>query len=260
MLDGDRSGAFWLLLSVLVTFVVCRIITRRIRQGRQGAVLRDVVIGGVHIHHIVYGIGLVLASGYLEFRFQPDTPWLEVLAVVFGVGAALMLDEFALSLHMSDVYWSDEGRASVDAVIVALTVGGISVLGLAPLGLESDADMSRAWLTVWVVVNCAFTIVAILKGKWLTAVVGFVIPFITLVATVRLAKPHSVWARRFYARDPGKMARAERRWTRTERLLNRFRDALAGAPVESAPDPGAPAGAGARRSADEKIRRSADRG
>ena len=58
----------------------------------------------------------------------------------------------------------------------------------------------------------------------------------TLVATVRLAKPHSVWARRFYARDPAKMGRAERRWERTEAVLNRFRDALAGAPSEPDPD------------------------
>jgi hypothetical protein len=237
MLDGNRSGAFWLLLSVLVTFITCRTITRRIRRDREpGAVLRDVVIGGVHIHHIVYGIALVLGAGYLEFRFRPDTPWLEVLAVLFGVGAALMLDEFALSLHMSDVYWSDEGRASVDAVIIALTVGSLFVLGVAPVELDGDGDLSRAWLTVWVVVNCAFTIVAILKSKWLTAVVGFVVPGITLVATLRLAKPHSVWARRFYRRNPEKTARAERRWERTETRLNRLRDALAGAPSEPGRD------------------------
>ncbi|MGE0027880.1 MAG: hypothetical protein AB7O78_00660 [Thermoleophilia bacterium] len=237
MLDGNRSGAFWLLLAVLVTFVTCRTITRRIRRDREpGAVLRDVVVGGLHIHHIVYGIALVLFAGYMEFRFQPDTPWLEILAVLFGIGAALMLDEFALSLHMSDVYWSDEGRASVDAVIIALTTGGIFVLGIAPVELDGDGDLSRAWLTVWVTVNCALTIVVILKSKWLTAVVGFVVPFITLIAAVRLAKPRSVWARRFYARNPDKQARADRRGERIETQLNRLRDALAGAPSEPDPD------------------------
>ena len=48
-------------------------------------------------------------TGFLEFRFQPDTPWFELLAIVFGIGAGLMLDEFALSLYMKDVYWAGPG-------------------------------------------------------------------------------------------------------------------------------------------------------
>jgi hypothetical protein len=81
MVDGHKSGAFWLLLSLLITFVIVRSITRRIRADSDkggGAVLRDISVGGLHIHHLVYGIGLALAAGFLEFRFQPGSPWFEL--------------------------------------------------------------------------------------------------------------------------------------------------------------------------------------
>jgi hypothetical protein len=78
-----------------------------------------VYIGGVHIHHQVWGILLVLITGLLEFRFRPHPPWQEVLAALFGAGAALMLDEFALSLYLKDVYWTKEGRKFIDAVMLA---------------------------------------------------------------------------------------------------------------------------------------------
>ena len=78
------------------------------------------------------GIGLVLGSAFLEFRFQPVLPVAELLGAAFGAGAALMLDEFALS-PMQDVYWTDEGRASVNAVLLALLVGGLLVLATSPL-------------------------------------------------------------------------------------------------------------------------------
>ena len=110
--------------------------------------LRDVTVGGLHIHHLVYGIGLTLAAGFLEFRFQPGSPWFELLAIVFGIGAGLMLDEFALSLYMKDVYWADQGRKSVDAVLIALIVGGLFVIGTSPLDLEDSEDGSRLGLSL----------------------------------------------------------------------------------------------------------------
>ena len=76
----------------------------------------SVKTGGVHIHHLVFGIVLLMLAGFLDFAFQPDSPWLEILAVAFGIGAGLTLDEFALWLHLEDVYWAEEGRRSVDAI------------------------------------------------------------------------------------------------------------------------------------------------
>ena len=130
--------------------------------------LRDISVGGLHIHHLVYGIGLTLLAGFLEFRFQPDTPWFELLAIVFGIGAGLMLDEFALSLYMKDVYWADQGRSSVNAVLIALMIGGLFVIGTAPLELEDANDGSRLALAIAVGVNSLLASLALLKGKIVT--------------------------------------------------------------------------------------------
>src|SRR5918998_4674179 len=122
--------------SLLVTFLATRLVTRSIRRGR--GPFRDASVGGVHVHHEVYGIFLLLGAGTAEFAYRPPTPWVEVLAVLFGVGAALTLDEFALWLHLDDVYWSREGRSSVDAVLVALVVGCLLLVGANPF----DADQA----------------------------------------------------------------------------------------------------------------------
>lgn len=234
LVESPRAAPFWLLLALLVTFVVIRVITRRIRAEEPGAgLLRDIQVGGVHIHHIVYGIGLTLLAGFLEFRFQPDAPWLLLLAVMFGIGAGLMLDEFALSLHMKDVYWSDEGRSSVDAVVIALTTGAIFVVHVAPLSVSEASDATRLGLSIWIAINSLFCAITLLKGKLVMAVVGFVTPVVSMVSAVRLAKPTSPWARSRYRRHPSLMARAEARFGGAyEARLNRLRDLLGGAPTD----------------------------
>ncbi|MGD9570630.1 MAG: hypothetical protein AB7V62_01940, partial [Thermoleophilia bacterium] len=219
-------------LALLVTFVVVRLITRRIRAEEPGrGLLRDIEVGGVHIHHIVYGIGLTLLAGFLEFRFQPDPPWVHLLAIMFGIGAGLMLDEFALSLHMEDVYWSREGRSSVDAVVVALTTGAIFLVHIAPLSVTEAGYETRLGLTVWIAINSVLCSITLLKGKVVTAVIGFITPVVALIGAVRLAKPTSPWARSRYTRHPELMARSEARFGGAyEAWLNRLRDLLGGAP------------------------------
>ena len=66
----------------------------------------------------MWGILLVLAAGLLQFRYSPRSPWAEVLAALFGAGAALTLDEFALWFNLDDVYWSKTGRQSIDAILM----------------------------------------------------------------------------------------------------------------------------------------------
>lgn len=79
-----------------------------------------IVIGGVHVHHLVFGIVGMLLIGYvwlLLFGFEPEARWLfRVTGVLYGVCAALILDEFALWLNLRDVYWQKQGRESVDAL------------------------------------------------------------------------------------------------------------------------------------------------
>ncbi len=131
--SGNRAG-FLLLLGLLASFGFIRMSTRLMRSPKVPWWPGSVKTGGVHIHHLVFGIVLLMLAGFLEFALQPDSPWLEILAAGFGIGAGLTLDEFALWLHLEDVYWAEEGRRSVDAIIVATIVAGAIVLGLAPIG------------------------------------------------------------------------------------------------------------------------------
>ena len=139
LLTRPRVLVAWMLGAFLVTFLVTRAVTKAIRRGR--GPFRDTSVGGVHVHHQVYGIFLLLGAGTAEFTYRPAAPWADVLAVLFGIGAALTLDEFALWLHLDDVYWAREGRSSVDAVLVAFVVGLLLLVGFNPF--DDDAEVGE---------------------------------------------------------------------------------------------------------------------
>jgi hypothetical protein len=203
VLSGRRELTAWMVLAFLVTFLVTRFVTHAIRSGR--GPFRDASIGGVHLHHEVYGIFLLLGTGTAEFTYRPGGVWADVLAALFGVGAALTLDEFALWLHLSDVYWTREGRSSIDAVLIALVVGTLLLVGANPF--DADRAPGEAALALTVAVNVVLALAAILKGRVVLGVVGVFLPAVALVAAVRLARPTSPWARWWYR--PG--SRRERR-------------------------------------------------
>ena len=227
--SGPRAG-FVLLASFLVSFLFIRTSARLIRSPKvpwwPGSVKTT---SGLHLHHLVWGIVLLLVTGFLGFATAPTSPWDDVLALAFGIGAGLTLDEFALWIHLRDVYWAEEGRASFDAVVVAALLGGLIVLGVSPFDLPNDGA-SVTTVAVAVLVAVLLSSLAILKGKLLTGLVGIFVPPISLVGVARLAAPDSWWARRRY--DPGgrKMARAKVRWERIKARRRRLADALAGAP------------------------------
>jgi hypothetical protein len=175
-----------------------------------------------------------MATGFLMFSFQPDSPWAEILAVLFGIGCGLTLDEFALWLHLEDVYWSAEGRSSVDAVIVATIIGGMLVAGAAPLGTEEGGSVIA--IAAVVGVNLVFVVVAIGKGKLLSAVLGTFVPLVALVSAVRLAKPSSRWAKRRYQAGGAKLRRATERDKRNEALQDRLFNLIGGAPSAGTAD------------------------
>ena len=104
---ADRQPVLLLLGAFLVTFVLTRVYTRlsRVRGWGSGSV------GCIHLHHMVVGIVLILLSGLVALAVEPGSPGREVLAIGFGVGAALTLDEFALWLYLRDVYWCPEAAA-----------------------------------------------------------------------------------------------------------------------------------------------------
>jgi hypothetical protein len=233
--EAGREPIFVALLAFLICFVITRGYTRmaRVRGWGSGSV------HGVHLHHVVVGIVLALVSGALIIGFEPVENIYELLlCAVFGSGAALILDEFALVFRLQDVYWSDEGRASIDAVIVAITVGGLVLLHVIPFDQKTSADGGRWTLMTIIAIHITLLVVTMLKGKiWLGLISIFVV-FVAVVGAVRLAKPHSPWARRFYKPGSERLRRAEerqrdydKRWgTKTKKLL----DVIGGAP--SAPE------------------------
>jgi len=231
--DGHRAG-FLLLLGFLLSFGFIRMSTRLMRDPRVTWWPGSVETGsGLHIHHMVFGIVTLLLAGFLGFALQPDSPWLEILAVAFGIGAGLTLDEYALWLHLEDVYWAEEGRSSVDAVIMAAIVGGAIVVGLAPLDVNSEE--SSGVIVGTVAINLAVCVVAVVKGKLTAGLLGMFLPPVGYAAAIRLARPSSPWARRRYRPGSAKLARAEARNARHERRYRRWQDLIGGRPTPVAP-------------------------
>src|SRR5690348_14251088 len=129
IVDTGREPHFLFFVSFLVTFGFIRTSAHMIRAQVKWWP-GNVQVGGTHIHHLVWGILLLLICGYVGIAVAPDSPWREVTAVFFGIGTGLTLDEFALWLNLKDVYWEKEGRASIDAVIVAAAVSGLLLISL----------------------------------------------------------------------------------------------------------------------------------
>lgn len=238
--DGGKEALFLLLLSFLVAFAAARAYTRLARIHGWGSAS----IGGIHLHHAVPGLVAVLAAGLLVFTpWGTESPQLEVLAIAFGTGAALVLDEWALIFHLEDVYWSEAGRSSIDAVIIGTTLAALLLHTATPFGLdESEYPGSRAVVSGLIALNWAGSLVCFFKGKPAVGAVGLLAPFLSFVGAVRLAKPDSPWARRFYDPERGpararaaraaKEKRARRRYDLgwQGRLERRVADVIGGSP------------------------------
>jgi hypothetical protein len=230
--SGQLAG-FVMLVAFLLSFGFIRMSTRLMRSPKVPWWPGSIETGGIHVHHLVFGIVLLMLAGFLGFALQPESPWLEVLAAAFGVGMGLTLDEFALWLHLEDVYWAEQGRSSVDAVIIAALLGGALLLGFTPWDSHDASSVLAAIATVVVVL--AISTVAALKGKYTSAVIGVLIAVVGVVAAIRLARPGSPWARWRYAEGGRKLARAVAREQRAGERRRRWQDRIGGAP--SAADP-----------------------
>lgn len=138
---GIRTSARVATLGFVVTFAVVRGLTYSIHAGI--GPFHDVSAGGAHIHHMVWGILLLLAAGYFRllhdgFGAQKSSVWKgRLIAAAYGAGAALTLDEFALWLNMRDVYWQLQGWESIGAVLIFAGVLGAAVV--APPLVEAAA-------------------------------------------------------------------------------------------------------------------------
>jgi hypothetical protein len=219
---SGKQPVLLLQLGLIAGFGFIRTSTRMIRaQVRWWP--GNVSAGGVHLHHELFGVVLMLVTGAVSFGVNTIHPWRDVLGVLFGIGAGLVLDEFALLLRLKDVYWSKEGRTSIDAVIVAVVLIGMLLVSAAPFGLDdvSDAEASSRWLVIGIVgLNLCLTLVTALKGKPWLALLSTFVTFAGIVGAIRLAAPTSPWARRRYS--PREIERATRRaapWVRRKQRL-----------------------------------------
>jgi hypothetical protein len=224
---ADQRAALLMLGALLLSFMLIRISTRLMRSPKIPWWPGSVTTGDLHIHHLVFGIVLLLLTGFLGFAFLPPSPWAEVLAIGFGIGAGLTLDEFALWLHLEDVYWAEEGRRSVDAVVIAAVFAGLAITA-SPFASSQETGVLA--LIGLVLLRLAVCSIAVVKGKFVLGLAGFFLPIFGEVAAIRLARPESPWARWRYRDDEKKMEKARARDTRWSRRRDRWRDLIGGAP------------------------------
>lgn len=259
----EKEGIFLVLVGFLLSFGFIRMSTRLMRSPRvpwwPGSVVSE---SGVHVHHLVFGIVTMMVAGTAAFVAMGDHPWTELCAAAFGIGTGLTIDEFALWLYLEDVYWSQQGRISIDATVIAVAMMGLVILGFTPFTIEAGSvdeliGSIVAALIVLFLVGICFT-----KQRMLHGAVGFFILPVALYGAARIGKPASPWARRRYGeRRPAKQAKAVDRFRpdrRTERFKNAFRDIIGGKPSEGVATAGHEAVAATREAAQE-LRERAER-
>lgn len=233
LVQNDQQAIFLVLVGFLGSFIFIRISTRLMRSPRvpwwPGSIVSE---SGVHLHHLVFGIVTMMAAGTAGFAVLGQSPWFEVFALLFGIGVGLTIDEFALWVHLDDVYWAEEGRRSIDATVVAAVFMALIMFGGRPFeigGHTTEAVISSALL---VAVNFTLMGICFLKERLLHGVVGLFITPVAIYGAWRIAKPNSPWARRRYGKkNPDKQALSEVRFSperRTERFKEWFRDAVGG--------------------------------
>jgi hypothetical protein len=121
-LDATQRSALLSWLAFASTFTAVRGITYSIRAGR--GPFHNVSAGGEHLHHYMWGIGMLTGVGAVAVHGNERARRHPAVALTYGSGLALIVDEFALLLDLKDVYWARQGRISVD-----LGIGGIAVAG-----------------------------------------------------------------------------------------------------------------------------------
>ncbi|WP_210491193.1 hypothetical protein [Patulibacter sp. SYSU D01012] len=235
--EPGRQGIFLVLAAFLGSFLFIRTSARMARSDRfpwwPGSVVTD---SGVHLHHLVWGIVLMMGGGTLGFALQGQSGWFEVSAVLFGIGVGLTFDEFALWVYLQDVYWAREGRTSIDAVAITAAFMGLVFLGINPLQVTGDDLLATLVSLGYSLGVLLVSGVCFAKSRYLHGFGTLVFPPVGLWAVVRLARPGSPWARwRYGARDPERQRRADERFgphRLATRITERLRSAIGGFPIE----------------------------
>lgn len=136
----EERAVLWSWLGFTTTFVAVRAITYSIRAGR--GPFHNLSVGGSHLHHYMWGIAMVSGVGAVAVRGDDRTRRHPAVAVTYGSGLALIVDEFALLLDLQDVYWAKQGRVSVDLGVGIVAAGG-TTLSAAPILRRLARNRSR---------------------------------------------------------------------------------------------------------------------
>ena len=235
--EHELQGLYLVLIGFILSFAFIRMSTRLMRSPKvpwwPGSIVSD---SGVHLHHLVFGIVTMMVAGAAGFAAFGNSPWTEICAFAFGIGAGLTIDEFALWVYLDDVYWAEEGRSSIDATVIAAALMLLALLGFTPFTIEDGSIGSIVGTFFSALIVFLLVAVCFAKGRILHGCIGFFVFPVALYGACRLGKPHSAWARRRYGgRRPKKQARSEERFPpdrRTERFKNAFRDIVGGKPSE----------------------------
>lgn len=121
-LGPKERSALWAWLGFTATFAAVRGITYSIRDGK--GPFRNVSVGGSHLHHYMWGIAMLTGVGAVAVRGEDAAREHPAVALTYGTGLALIVDEFALLLDLKDVYWAKQGRVSVDLGVGLVAAGG----------------------------------------------------------------------------------------------------------------------------------------
>ncbi|MFL5901986.1 MAG: hypothetical protein ACJ75S_12420 [Solirubrobacterales bacterium] len=261
LVEHDEQGIFLVLAGFVLSFAFIRMSTRLMRSPRvtwwPGSVVSD---SGVHLHHLVFGIVTMMIAGTLGFGALGHSPYAEICAFAFGVGAGLTIDEFALWVYLDDVYWAEEGRSSIDATVIAAAGMVLILLGFSPFSFDTSSPAQVVGSLLGALFVFLAVAICFAKQRLMHGAIGFFVLPIAIYGAARLGKPGSAWARRRYgSRNPGKQAKAEGRFPpdrRTERFKNAFRDIVGGKPNEGVAAVQQEAFAATREAADEVRQRA----
>jgi hypothetical protein len=237
IVSEGKEGLFLVFVGFILSFSFIRMSTRLMRSPRvpwwPGSIVSE---GGVHVHHLAFGIVAMMIAGAVGFTAMGEQPFTDICAFVFGVGMGLTIDEFALWIYLDDVYWAEEGRSSIDATVIAASAMFLILLGFSPFSFETGSAGTTIGSLLGAAVVLGLVAICFFKQRVMHGTVGFFVLPIAIYGACRLGKPGSPWARRRYGeRHSTKQVKAEARFRadrHTERFKNAFRDIVGGKPSE----------------------------
>jgi hypothetical protein len=237
LVGEGKDGLFLVFVGFVLSFSFIRMSTRLMRSPKvpwwPGSVVSE---SGVHVHHLAFGIVAMMIAGAVGFTALGQQPYTDLCAFVFGVGMGLTIDEFALWIYLDDVYWAEEGRASIDATVIAAAAMFLILLGFSPFSFHTGDVATTLGSVVGAAIVFALVAICFFKQRVMHGSIGFFFMPLALYGACRVGKPGSPWARHRYGeRRPTKQARADERFRpdrHTERFKNAARDIIGGKPSQ----------------------------